>query len=143
MTDIAVYTTSVQAENLSWDLSNPGVAYVESGTLDLTAFNAGQHYPNGYIPSGTVLGKITASGKLGPYLDTAVDGRTTAVGYLQASVPVTLPNGTVKTVSGCAVLRAFGVVSVAKLPFTSGTAALGGYIDANGQTDLAKIFHAA
>jgi hypothetical protein len=60
MTDIGVYTTALQAEDLSWDLSNPGVPYVEGGTLDITLFTQAQHYPNGYIPSGTVLGKVTA-----------------------------------------------------------------------------------
>ena len=30
--------------------------------LDISSFTAATHYPNGQIPSGTVLGKITASG---------------------------------------------------------------------------------
>ena len=143
MTDISVFTQTFQGENLSWDLSSPGVPYVESGTIDVSLFNAAQHYPNGFIPSGTVLGKVTATGSLGPYLDAAGDGRTTAVGILRASVQVLQPTGVAKTKIGVAVLRAFGVISVSKLPFTSGTAALGGYIDANGQADLTRLFFAA
>ncbi len=38
-----------------------------SVTLDKSAFTEAIHYPNGYLPSGTLLGKITATGKYGPY----------------------------------------------------------------------------
>ena len=41
------------------------------------------------LPAGTVLGKITASGKYGPYDDTATDGRQTAVGILAEEVDAT------------------------------------------------------
>lgn len=143
MTDIGVFTQPFQAENLSWDLSNPGVPYVEAGTLDVSLFTAAQHFPNGFIPSGTVLGVKTSSGLLGPYLDAAADGRQTAVGFLRASVQVLQPNGAAKTKIGVAVLKAFGVVSVGKLPLTSGGAAAGGFLDANGQADLTKIHFAA
>jgi len=144
MTDIAVYTVQEQAENLSWDLSTPqNPGHRVSGTIDVTLFTAAQHFPNGFIPSGTVLGKVTATGLLGPYLDAATDGRQTAVGYLAASTQVLQPNGTSKGKVGAAVLVAFAPVSVSKLPLTSGTAAAGGYIDANGQADLKNIYHAA
>ncbi|HET8616503.1 MAG TPA: head decoration protein [Actinomycetales bacterium] len=143
MTDIGVFTTAVQAEDLSWDLSNPDVPYVEGGTLDVSLFTAAQHYPNGYIPSGTVLGKVTTGGLLGPYLGTETDGRETAVGILRASVQVLQPNGVAKTKVGCAVLKAFGVVDPARLPFTSTNAADGGYIDAAGKADLPKIHFTA
>lgn len=139
MTDIGVYTTAFQAEDLSWDLSNPGVPYVEGGVIDVSLFTAAQHYPNGYIPSGTVLGKKTTGGKLGPYLDAATDGTQTAVGILRASIHVLKPNGSAKGLVGCAVLKAFGVIDPAKLPFTSSNAAAGGYIDANGKADLTKL----
>lgn len=36
------------------------------------------------IKGGTVMGKITASGKYGPYDATATDGRQTALGFLLA-----------------------------------------------------------
>ena len=142
MTDIGVYTQPFQAENLSWDLSRPDVPFVDSGTLDVSLFTAAQHFPNGYIPSGTVLGKVTASGLLGPYLDAATDGRQTAVGVLRASIQVLNPNGTAKSKVGCPVLKAFGVVKTSALPLTSGTAAGGGYIDANGQADLPRLHFA-
>jgi len=144
MTDITPFTYQALAENLSWDLSNPEVPYVDGGTIDVSLFTQAQHFPNGYIPSGTVLGKVTASGKLGPYLDAATDGRQTAVGILRASVQAVQPvTGALKTTVGVAVLKAWGVVSVAKLPLTSSNAAAGGYLDANGQADLPHIHFAA
>lgn len=143
MTDITVYTNQLLAENLSWDLSAPGVPYAESDVIDVSLFTQAQHYVNGFIPSGTVLGRKTSGGLLGPYLDAASDGTQTAVGILRASIQVITPQGVAKTKVGVAVLKAFGVVSVAKLPFTSSNAALGGYIDANGKADLPKIHFAA
>lgn len=140
MTDIAVFTQPFQAEDLSWDLSNPEVPYVESGTLDITKFVQAQHFANGYIPSGTVLGKVTASGLLGPYLDAASDGTQTAVGILRASIQVVQPTGALKAKVGCPVLRAFGVIRTVRLPFLVGNAAAGGYIDAAAQTDLKNLF---
>lgn len=69
MTDISVTSTNYQSENRSWLLSphgtEPGATL--SITLDVSAFTAGTHYPNGYIPSGTPLAKITATGLYGPY----------------------------------------------------------------------------
>ncbi|MBC7327553.1 head decoration protein [bacterium] len=41
------------------------------------------------LSAGTVLGKITASGKYGPYDDSATDGRQTAVGILGEDVDAT------------------------------------------------------
>jgi hypothetical protein len=143
MTDISVYTQQFPTENLSWDLSNLEVPYVEGGTIDVSKFTQAQHFPNGFIPSGTVLGKVTASGLLAPYLGSASDGTQAAVGILRASVSVVQLNGTLKSKVGVAVLKAFGVVSVSKLPFTSSNAAAGGYIDAAGQTALSHIHFAA
>jgi hypothetical protein len=41
------------------------------------------------LTAGTVLGKITASGKYGPYDPTATDGRQTAVGILMENADAT------------------------------------------------------
>lgn len=145
MTDIGVYTTAVQAEDHSWQLDpqphNQGLRRNE--TLLVSLFTQAQHFVNGYIPSGTILGRVTASGLLGPYLDAASDGRQTAVGVLLDSVSVIGPAGVVKARVGVATLVAFKGITKARLPFTSGTAAGGGYIDANGQADLPLIFWAA
>lgn len=47
-------------------------------TLDVSAFTAGTHYPNGYIKSGTPLAKV--SNMVVPY--TSAEGTTTGPGVL-------------------------------------------------------------
>lgn len=69
MTDISVTTTAYQVEKRDWLLSPHGTG---PGTnpvivLDVSAFTPSVHYPNGYIPSGCPLAKITATGLYGPY----------------------------------------------------------------------------
>lgn len=143
MTDIGVFTQPVQAEDLSWDLTEPNQGYDKGGTLAVAAFTQAQHFPNGYIPSGTVLCKFTSggnSGLLGPYLDGATAGQGTAEGILKATIQVVQVNGALKAKVGCAYRKAFAVVSQARLPFTSGTAAAGGYLDAAGIADLPLIY---
>lgn len=68
-------------------------------SLPITRFLASEHGTEVRIPvtiaqgynltAGTVLGKITATGKCGPYNDTATDGRQTAVGILGEDVNAT------------------------------------------------------
>jgi hypothetical protein len=142
MTDIAVFTQPFAAEDLSWNLTPRWGGFVAQGTIDVTKFNAAQTYPNGYIPSGAILGVVTAGGLLAPYLDAAVDGTQTAVGILAASVQVLQPTGVAKAKVGVAYM-VHGIISQARLPFTVGNQALGGYIDANGRTDLKLIYFAA
>jgi hypothetical protein len=69
MTDISVSSASYQVEKRSWLLSPHGTdpGTTPSITLDVSAFTANVHYPNGYIPSGTNLAKINGSGLYGPY----------------------------------------------------------------------------
>ena len=139
MTDISVQTTSYQVENRSWLLSPHGTepGTTPSITLDVSAFTAATHYPNGYFPSGIVLGVITATGLYGPYDDTAVDGRAVAAGILFGSVKVPNTADTTKDVG--AAMLVHGFVKIAKLPIANGATGRG-YIDANGQTDL-KLIH--
>lgn len=135
MTSIAVETTNFQVEKRSWMLSEWGTGPGEnpSVTVDVSAFTAGTHYPNGYIPSGTALGVITALSDanhtvVGPYDNAATDGRQTCYGLLFASVKVN-PLDTTKDVGGAAVVC--GMVKLSKLPFT---------LDTAGQGDL-KLVH--
>jgi hypothetical protein len=125
MTDISVLTTVSQAEKRSWLLSPHGTdaSTTPSVTLDPTKFVAGTHYANGYIPSGTVVSQVTATGLYGPYDGTATDGReiTTSgrIGILFGSLPVRA--GATK-IGGAVVVHGF--VNPAKLPFQSGTGSL-------------------
>ena len=141
MTDFAVSPSQAFTfENLEWDYTPLNGGFVLAGTLDVASLNAGQHYANGYVQSGLVLAKRTSDGLLVPYLDaSATSGVNVAFGVLRASVPITrLSGGTTRTKVGVAVLR-HGIVATNKLPYTVGNAALGGYLDANAQTDLRLI----
>ena len=137
MTDISVSTKQSHVEKRSWLLSPHGTepGTTPSGTIGIALFTAGTHYPNGYIPSGTVLGRVTATGLLGPYDDDAVDGRAVAVGHLFSSITVNV--GSTKV--GCAYL-VHGFVGRSKLPFA--TDATGG-LDTAAEADLKHIIYSA
>lgn len=68
MTDISVRWTDSQVEKRDWLLGPHGTGPGDNPSivLDVSAFTAAVHYPNGYIPSGTPLAKLT-SGLYGPY----------------------------------------------------------------------------
>lgn len=141
MTDIAVATTSYQVEKRSWLLGPHGTepGATPSITLDVSAFTAATHYPDGYIRSGIILGKITATGLYAPYVDAAVDGTGVAAGILFSSVKV--PNTAILTRDVGAALLVHGFVSESKLLLVVANAATGGgFIDTNGKTDL-KLIH--
>lgn len=140
-TDMTVTTTSYQVEKRSWFLGTADLpGFTQSITLDVSAFNAA-HYVNGYIPSGTVLGTITATGKAGPYLAAGSGGLDTATGILFSAVKIPNLADLTKDVGG-AILVAFAPVSISKLPFTSSTTS-GGFLDAAAQADLKNIYFAA
>ena len=130
--DFSVRTTNVMsAESRGWlrgmhgtdPGSNPSV------TLDLSLFPAAL-YPNGYVPSGTVVAQVTASGLYGPYDNSATDGRQTAQGLLFDSENVAA--GQTRAVN--AILR-HGNVDETRLPFKTGA----GAVDAAAKADLPLI----
>lgn len=87
--DLNIYTETFGQEDQSWLDSEEGTDNAMSGTIDITkGFVSGTHYPNGYLPSGTPLGKVTASGKYGLYDGAASDGRQTFFGLLLTSQKV-------------------------------------------------------
>lgn len=144
MTDIGVFSQPFTAEDRSWLLSEPEDAYCPGLSLDIAKFTQATHYPNGFIPSGTALGLVTATGLYGPYDDTAVDGRQAATGILFGSIRAINPLGYALAKVGAAQVVYSAVISVSRLPFNAGNAAAGrGYIDTAGQADLKFIYFAA
>lgn len=123
--DLTIKTQSYGQEDQTWLGSAHGTETGEPVTLQANLFTLGTHYPDGFLKSGIVLGKVTATGLYGPYSDAAVDGRTVAVGILLASVqlPTTVDANTKPQGS----MIRHGIVVESKL--------IG--IDANGKTDLA------
>lgn len=114
-----------------WLASRMGCDVCRTITLDLALFTA-NHIVNGYIPSGTLLGKVTATGFYGPYVQGAGgDGRETNAGHLFQDVKMT--SGDTHEVG--AALYWFGIVKESNLPVFSGTT--DGEIDAGARTDVA------
>jgi hypothetical protein len=132
-TDISMQTRSYQVGDRRWLLAEPDVKL--NVTLDPSKFTAGTHYPNGYLPSGTVVGVVTSGGLAGPYDDTASDGRQTAYGITYGDARFVRQDGTTAPKVGISVVVFDAIVSAGKLPFQSGA----GAIDANGKTDLKTI----
>lgn len=139
MTDISVGSNAFQVESRGWNLSPTGTRAGEnpSCNLDVSAFTAATHYPNGFILNGIVLGKITATGKYAPYLAGNSDGTQTAVGILFSARKV--PNLADLTVDTNSALLVHGYVDAARLPIAS-NATGGGYLDAAARTAL-KLIH--
>ena len=69
---------TVGAGDQSWLGSSHGIHECRTEVLDVSAFTAGTHYPNGYIPSGTPVAKV--AGLLVPYDST--EATTTNAGVL-------------------------------------------------------------
>ncbi|MGK9270489.1 head decoration protein [Williamsia muralis] len=129
-TDISVHSSAYQVENRSWLIGTHGVDLTPSVTLDITKFTKATHYPNGYVPSGTRLGKVTATGLYGPYDNAATDGRETAAGLLFSSVRA------IDTSTGNALAKVAGAIFVHGLV---ATAKLPGAVDAPSKADLPLI----
>lgn len=123
--DLTVRDEVFGSENRAWLGSQHGTESNRSITLDVSTFTAETHYPDGHIPSGVVLGEITATGQFGPYDDAATDGRETAAGHLFNSTPVRAG----ATAIGAPLLD-HGAVVESKLPAGHG-------LDAAAKADLA------
>lgn len=137
MTDISVEKKTFLPADRPWLLfeatGNNGPVPTTHGILDFALFTAGTHYPNGFIPSGVLVGRVTTGGKLGPYSNAAVDGRQTAVGFLYNAVAV--PTDTARKVAA-AVVDCFAIVSESRLPSGHG-------LDAAAKAELPMIAYRA
>jgi hypothetical protein len=128
--DLAVKTTSYALDDNSWLGSADGTSATETITINPgVGFVGATHWPNGFIPSGTPLGKITASGLYALYDNAASDGRQTCVGFLYGGVTVNSSAPTTTKLGAARLTR--GKVREARLPFA---------IDSAGKADLASRF---
>jgi hypothetical protein len=94
----------------SWLGSTRGVTTARTETVDPTAFTAGTHYPNGYLPSGTAVAKV--GGYLVPYDKT--EATTTGAGVLAGFIVTDQP--VVGTAKFAVPLLDTGRVKSAKVP---------------------------
>jgi len=104
-------------DDKSWLASRDGLTVARSVTLDFALFTAATHYPNGYIPAGIALGLVTATGRYGPYLAAAGDGRSTFRGFLLSELRVRTSNTTGK---GAGALYWKGIIRQSRLPANHG-----------------------
>lgn len=104
-------TTSYQSPKRDWLLGLHGTegGMNPSATLDISMFTAGGYYPNGYIPSGTVVSRV-ASGLWGPF-DSTATGLEHGITIGDVSV-----NTADLTADGATGVLKHGAVSYAKLP---------------------------
>ena len=75
-------TETINSGDMSWLGSAHGIENARTELLDISAFTAGTHYPNGYIPSGTPVAKV--GGMLVPY--DSLEATTTNAGVLAGFV---------------------------------------------------------
>jgi hypothetical protein len=135
-----IYTETWGVDDRSWlGYTAGGMNDARPVTLDVTKFTV-DHYPNGFIPSGAVLAKVTAGGLYGPYDDTALDGRAVAEGFLFVGVQVTGLRRSAVPAKISAALMWKGLVITSKLPDFLSTANAKGELDAAGRVDLAAKF---
>lgn len=110
-------------EDQSWVGTGHDLDSMPSMTLDVSLFTAGTHYPNGYVRSGTPIGRVTATGLYGPYNNGLANGQDVLAGFVGTALPV--KTGATR-VSGA--LFDHGRVVEAKLPIA---------IDAPAKVDVA------
>lgn len=91
--------------------------------------------PNGYIASGTAIGKITATGMFGPYDPNASDGRQTVYGFIFDDLQAIRYDGSTAASIATGAVVNDAVISLSHLPVQAGP----GSIDSNGQTALPAI----
>jgi hypothetical protein len=112
---------------MEWLGSNHGIRNARTEILDISAFTAGTHYPDGYIKSGTPVAKV--GGVLVPY--DATEATVTGAGILAGFVLTDIPLGVTPGATAVATedfnvpLLDHGRVKVGKLPiaFVKPTAA--------------------
>lgn len=87
--NLAIKTqTFAPPEDQSWLGSIFGTDHADPITLDSTLF-LNTPFPNGIVKSGTLLGKVTATGKYGPYVSNLSNGQELPIGFLLTTVDLT------------------------------------------------------
>ncbi|MER7167040.1 hypothetical protein ABT336_13360 [Micromonospora sp. NPDC000207] len=122
--DISLRTTEFHVENRSWLASRDGTDVTRGMTLYLPAFTKNIHYPDGFIPSGILVARITSgegADMYGPYAGSASEVQTVTItgGPTGGTFTLTLSG---ETTSGIAYNATASAVrdALAALPSVSG-----------------------
>ena len=105
-------TENYGSGDITWLGSTHGINNARTEMLDVSAFTAGTHYPDGYIVSGTPVAKV--GGALVPY--DATEGTVTGAGILAGFV--LFDQKVVGTTDFAVPLIDHGRVKVANVPVT-------------------------
>jgi len=105
-------TEAFGSGNLAWIGSAHALGNARTETIDVSAFTAGTHYPDGYIRSGQPVAKV--AGLLVPY--DATEGTVTGAGILAGHV--LFDQAVVGTADFAAPLYDHGRVKAALVPGT-------------------------
>lgn len=108
-----ISSETIGSGDMSWLGSTHGIGNARTVTIDISAFTANTHYPNGYIPSGTPIAVV--SGVAVPYDVTT--GTTTGAGILAGFILT--DQKVVGTTDFAAPVLDHGRVVVAKVPYAS------------------------
>lgn len=106
-------TETVGTGDMSWLGSDHAIFNGRTEVVDISAFTAGTHYPNGYLPAGTPVAMV--GGMLGPYDKT--EGTTTGLGILAGFLFT--DQQVVGTTDFAAPVLDHGRVRVAKVPYNN------------------------
>lgn len=99
----------------SWLGSDHAIWNGRTEILDISAFTAGTHYPNGYFPSGTPVALV--AGVLVPYDKT--EGVTTGAGVLAGHIFTDQPVPAGSTADFAVPVLDHGRVKVSKVPYNN------------------------
>lgn len=129
---IAIESDTWGNDDARWCAVREGRSVNRSITLNLALFNA-LHAPNGFIPSGIVLAKVTATGLYGPFSPLLANGLETPLFHLFAPVDY--------AASGSVGAAGYwnGVVNQNYLPTFTGAAAAIGVVTSAVRTALGSF----
>lgn len=98
--------------DMRWLASTHAIWNGRTETVDISAFTAGTHFPNGYIPSGTPVAMV--AGALVPY--DSLEATTTGAGVLEGHLLTDQPIQPGQTADFSAALLDHGRVNASRVP---------------------------
>lgn len=131
--DLSIKTDSLVSADQSWLASAHGTDACDPVTLDVSAFTAGTHYPDGFFKSGIPLSKIASSGLYGPYAASPSEVQQIAVDATGGTFTISFDGATTAAISATATaaavqtaLELLGTINPGDVTVTGGPGAAGG-----------------
>ncbi len=90
--DLTVRSKAWQTDNQTWKAAAHGTDLARSISVDAALFTPATHAPNGYLPSGLPVARVTATGLYGPYTPGGSGGLQTFAGLLEVNTILPSPN---------------------------------------------------